>query len=101
MTHHDVYRDGRIHVLNDRCATCIFRPGDLMHLQPGRVKEMVTSAIRNESVIPCHSTIYDPAVKPAICRGYWDAYRNEVVALRLAQVMDIVVEDPAPPKEGP
>lgn len=90
------FRGGQVHVLDDKCTTCIFRPGNLMMLQAGRVKEMVEGAVAAGSCIPCHSTLVTGA--PAICRGFWDAHAERVLALKLAQAMEIVVFDRPPTK---
>lgn len=90
------YRDGRVHVLIEWCSTCIFRPGNRMRLHPGRVKGMVDAAIREDSAIVCHSTLYDDAVKPAVCRGFYDRYSTQ--PLQVAQRLGVIVEDPVPPE---
>lgn len=96
-----VYRDGKVHVLAEKCATCIFRPGNLMDLQPGRVKGMVDDCLAEDGGnIPCHSTIYEEEVQPAICRGFWDSYHEKVPLLQVAARMGVVVEDPVPLKEA-
>ncbi len=59
-------------MLAERCETCIFRPGNRMHLEPGRVKAMVQQCERREGVIPCHMTIWGQG-QPAICRGFYDS----------------------------
>jgi hypothetical protein len=100
--HHEVYRDGRVHVLESKCASCIFRSvndGRIQGLAPGRVGNMVLDARRAESVIPCHMTIYDDEVQPAICRGYFDNSADSVPALRLAQLMGLITYDAPPSKE--
>ena len=41
---HEVYRDGKVHVLDDKCSSCIFRSvndGRILGLKPGRVSGMV------------------------------------------------------------
>lgn len=90
------YRDGRVHVLAERCPTCIFRPGNPMRLEPGRVREMVGQAVQDDSAITCHSTIYEPGILPAICRGFYDAHRT--TPLQLAERLGLLVEDPPPTK---
>lgn len=87
-----VYSDGKVHVMADKCSTCIFRPGNLMHLNPGRVKEMVEESIAEGAGIPCHKTIYDAAEQEATCRGFFDAYADEVPAFALAKALDMIEE---------
>jgi hypothetical protein len=92
VSYHPVYRDGKVHVVSEKCKSCIFRSvndGRIQGLEPGRVSGMVLGARANDSVIPCHNTIYDGKDEPAICRGYWDLpVRPEI--LDLAEQMDVV-----------
>ncbi|GGY13001.1 hypothetical protein GCM10010384_18260 [Streptomyces djakartensis] len=74
-----------VRICAGRCGTCIFRPGNLMRLEPGRVAEMIASAIAEEGHIVCHATLGTRA--PAICAGF-AAHRNgsaRSLALRLAR----------------
>lgn len=87
-----VYSEGKVHVMPAMCSTCIFRPGNLMTLQPGRVKGMVDEATANESVIPCHKTIHGQREQEAVCRGYYDAQVDRVHTLWLAAAMNIIEE---------
>ena len=102
MTRPGPYRDGRIYVLSRRCGDCVLRPGNLMHLQPGRLADLVKSNRDADSALTCHQTLpyggYDD-VKPAVCRGYFDAYAAEVTPLRLAVAIGIIAYTP-PPTEG-
>jgi hypothetical protein len=91
------YRDGRIHVLADRCATCVFRPGNLMRLEPGRLADLVESNRAADSALTCNSTLYRDDVEPAVCRGYFDAYGDDSTPLRLAVALDVVEFDQSPP----
>lgn len=77
---HGVFRAGKVHVKRAMCATCIFRPGNLMDLRPGRVEQMVRDATRAESCIPCHDTLDGPQ---AVCRGFYD--RHTTGPLQVAQ----------------
>ncbi len=62
---------GRIRLCATRCDTCVFRPGNLMHLTPGRLKTLVETAIAKEGHIVCHDTLdHRPEVPGAICRGF-------------------------------
>jgi hypothetical protein len=65
-----------------------------MQLNPGRVKDMVTSARKNDSAIICHSTTHSKVVQPAVCRGFHDRYSTN--PLRIAQRLNLLVEDPVP-----
>ena len=96
----DVYRDGAVHVMAERCATCIFRPGNLMSLNPGRVKSMVDMCLDDEAGagnIPCHETTYGQCSGEAICRGFWDGYADRqgmlTMATRLGLVREVTIEE--------
>lgn len=73
--------------MEERCPTCIFRPGNKMGLRPGRRKEMLAEARRNEGCIPCHET-YDDKVQ-AVCRGQFDALKTQ--PLQIAERLDMIV----------
>lgn len=94
---HNVYRDGRVYVCREMCATCIFRPGNLMQLQPGRVRSMVDEARSGESTIVCHSTLHKS--QNAACRGFFDRYPTQ--PLQIADRLGLVeFIDPAPEGEN-
>lgn len=84
------FRDGKVHVLRDMCATCVFRPGNLMSLKPGRLRGMVDESLGNDSAITCHSTL--DTSERAICRGFFDRHAHNVFPLLLAVALDIIVE---------
>lgn len=90
------WRDGRFHVLEGKCDTCIFRPGNLMQLRDGRVEEMSAAANENNSVIVCHQTLDSLR---ATCRGYYDVHRENTMALRMAAAFDVVEFSPPPAKD--
>ena len=89
-------------LLAEQCATCIFRPGNPMHLGPGRLRELVDETRRRESYIVCHETLPAVApvgVEPAICRGFADRYSTN--DLRMIERLWGFVEVPPPNvKEG-
>lgn len=66
------------------CGTCVFRPGNLMMLNPGRLRGLIDQARAAESVIPCHHTLHGTRPAPAVCRGYFDRYAQLVWPLRFA-----------------
>ncbi len=71
-------RDHRPRVLSRQCATCLGRPGNPMHIRPGRLKMMVAEALRqgNQGII-CHQTLSyggHPEFGGALCRWFYDTY---------------------------
>lgn len=88
------YRDGLVHVVDEKCATCVFRPGNPMHLSPGRLAEIVEHNRTNGAALVCHKTLPygdHPEVGQAICRGYFDSYETDLV-LALAKACNIIRE---------
>lgn len=81
----NTYRDGKIHVCRSRCKTCIFRPGNLMKLQEGRVEGMVEEAKAEETAIVCHSTLDGDN---AVCRGFFDKYPTQ--PLQVAERLNLI-----------
>lgn len=73
-------------VLKEKCSTCIFRPGNLMHLGKGRVKEMVEESLNGGGFITCHKTLpygEHPDADPAVCRGFYDVHGPNSNLLRV------------------
>lgn len=100
MASHNTFRDGRLHVRATMCETCIFRPGNLMHLAAGRVQQMIEDATRSGGAIVCHCTLYPPAGQPranAVCRGFFE--RHPTQALQLADRLGLVSEVDPPTLE--
>lgn len=87
-----VFHNGRVHIMSDKCSTCIFRPGNLMHLQPGVVKTMVEESVAEGGGITCHKTIHGQREQEATCRGFYDAHADRVPALALAREMGVIAE---------
>jgi hypothetical protein len=71
---HNAYRDGRVHVCAAMCPTCVFRPGNLMQLRAGRVRQMVDEALENGSAIICHKTLEGDN---AVCRGFFERWPTQ------------------------
>lgn len=99
----------RVFIRKTRCSTCIFRPGNLMMLNDGRVEGMVAEADATNGYIPCHQTFdwgpdpveddedewgdSDPTYPVvdgphAICKGYAD--RRSSMLVRMAFALDSV-----------
>ena len=70
---------GLSRLLSERCPTRILRAGDPMHLGPDRTAAFVQHVLDAGSYVVCHDTLtYGdfPGYGPAICRGFFDAYRT-------------------------
>ena len=96
------HSSGLPRVLDRKCGTCIFRPGNLMHLDPGRREEMVRAALGRGSWIVCHATLPAagiPIGEQAICRGFWDVHARDSFGCRLAVAFGgpVFVPPPAEP----
>jgi len=91
MPPHNVYRNGRVHVQREMCSTCIFRPGNLMHLRSGRVKGMIEETKGEDgATIICHQTL--DATDNAVCRGFYDRHADDDIVLRTAKICHLITE---------
>lgn len=74
-------------LLAKQCDTCVFHPGNRMHLQPGRLKDLVTANLSKGALLICHDTLPENVyhVPKAMCRGYWDRYGDQT---SVKQIMD-------------
>lgn len=85
----------------EMCPSCIFRPGNLMRLRPGRLLDLVNNSLQGGGFIPCHCTIIGPKnpthQQPAICRGFFDRFGDRSQILRIwGRVGQFDEIDPAP-----
>ncbi|MEU5565510.1 hypothetical protein [Micromonospora musae] len=90
---------GKSRLMSRQCDTCIFAPGNRMHLGPGRLRALVTQARERDSYIVCHDTLPHylyPQAKPAICRGFADRYRTRALQL-IERLWGFVEVDPPQP----
>lgn len=87
MTTFRIADEQGVRVMAARCPTCIFRPGNLMRLQPGRLADMLAEVRELDSCIPCHATLDD--TYQAVCRGQYDALQTQPlqIATRLGMVI--------------
>lgn len=92
----DIFRNGKVHVLADKCGTCIFttnRPVDGARVA-GMVRDTKDEA---GATITCHSTLYRPGKQEnAICRGWFSRFADQDPILRMAQAMGVVEYQPVP-----
>lgn len=84
--HHEGARfaaDGRPQALAAQCSTCVFRPGNQMRLQSGRLRDLVETNRATGAALTCHQTLSygaHPEVGQSACRGFLDAYPDVTVA---------------------
>ena len=76
-----VYDRGGLYVKAEQCSTCIFRPGNLMSLNAGRMRDLTEGCDRNDTNVICHQTLDQPV--GAFCKGSVDRRAGQVV--RIAQ----------------
>jgi len=69
-----------LRVCEQMCSSCVFRPGNLMSLMPGRLRGMIDGALAQDSCIPCHKTLDG---ERAVCRGFWDRHKAHTLMCRL------------------
>src|SRR6185437_8828528 len=90
---------GLSRLLSERCGTCILSPGDPMHLGPERTAAFIRQVLAERPYVVCHDTLtYGdfPDYGPAICRGFFDAYRTRSAALLILQAGRRLTEVPPP-----
>ena len=95
---------GLSRVLSERCATCILRPGDKMHLGPERLRAIIDGALAAGTFVVCHDTLTygnNPDFGPAICRGFYEAYATRSPALILLRAFRRLTEAGPPRPGGP
>jgi hypothetical protein len=94
--------DRRPRVLTEQCVTCIYRPGNKMHLRAGRLREMTDMALRQgcQGVI-CHDTLHrSDGYLPALCRGFYDKFGPQNNFIRVAWRLGGFAEVSPPPVEA-
>jgi hypothetical protein len=90
---------GLSRLLSERCGPCILSAGDPMHLGPERTAAFIRQVLAERSYVVCHDTLtYGdfPDYGPAICRGFFDAYRTRSAALLILQAGRRLTEVPPP-----
>lgn len=89
-------------LLSEKCETCIFRPGNLMHLSPGRLKQMVDDSLAENKTITCHSTLpygKNPGFGAAVCRGFYDTVGSKSWLIQIVERVGGFTEVDLPRKE--
>jgi hypothetical protein len=86
-----------VHVMRERCSTCIFRPGNLMNLHEGRLADLTAETDRHDSNVICHQWLGRGFPVGALCRGSVDRRAGQMV--RIGERFGPLVLDDAPPEE--
>jgi hypothetical protein len=87
-----IARRDQVAVRAEQCETCIFRPGNLMALRPGRVAGMIASC-EDDAVIKCHHHLpygdrpLEGGAVGVLCRGM-DQTRPRQTILQIASRLD-------------
>lgn len=98
------YRDGKVHVMREKCSTCVFRPGNIMNLAPGRLKGMVEHVEETGIPFVCHQTLSYGAPEykdhydgEALCAGAVEHCADRSTVMRLAEAADVIEQvEPSP-----
>ena len=93
----DTYRNGKVHVLAEKCGQCAFTPRRII---PGaRVADIVRSTVEEDGAhFICHKTTI-AGDGDAICAGWYEHFGDRDPLLRLADRMGII-ERVAEPEES-
>lgn len=81
----------------EQCDSCIFRSGNKMHLESGRVAEMAAEVRKEGGYVTCHKTLGLPLRQRVICRGSFDRFKTEII--QLAERMGFIEWVQVAPKE--
>lgn len=85
-------------LLSRQCATCLFLPGNPMRLRPGRLHAMAQRGLGGRGIV-CHDTLpYGafPDTGAALCRGFYDAYRERCDYIVISERIGGFTEVPPP-----
>lgn len=85
-------------VFDKMCSTCIFRPGNLMHLGPGALKSVIDANLERGTLLPCHKTTFGQGdyEVPVPCRGFYDKYGPRQSVYQIIHRMGGFEEIPVP-----
>jgi hypothetical protein len=93
---------GRPRLLSERCSTCVFHPGNRMHLREGRLQELVRDNVNAGAALTCHQTLTygeHPGFGEAVCRGFYDAVGDRTNVIRVIHRLGGFAEVDPPEKE--
>jgi hypothetical protein len=70
-------------VMSERCDTCIFRPGNLMDLNQGRLADIIESTDRGDTNVICHKSrsVSGDLRQDAWCKGSVDRRAGQMIRI--------------------
>lgn len=76
-------------LFSEKCGTCVFWPGNLMHLRPGRLADLIAANRHAGTALVCHLTTHGqrPDLGEVLCRGYYDAYGDDTAVIQILRRM--------------
>ncbi len=98
MRRFDIFREGKVHVLSEECASCVFNPHE--RPVPGATVAGIVRDTKDTdgSTLVCHSTILY-GDHSAICRGWYDRLADKDTIVLAAKGMGIIEFDEPPRRE--
>lgn len=74
-------------LLSEQCSTCVGRPGNLMYLRKGVLKDLIEKNTGPQALgLICHQTLeygHHPDFGRALCRWFYDHYGHLANGIRL------------------
>ena len=92
---------GRPRLLSEKCSSCVFRPGNLMSLREGRLRDLIEDNVAAGAALTCHQTLSygdHPEFGEAVCRGFYDTVGTRTNIIRVMERLGGFAEV-EPPKE--
>lgn len=89
---------GKVRVLSEKCATCLLRPGS--GHDPETIRTVIRANLEAGGALTCHETLpYGPYPEfgEAVCRGFYESYRDQSQALQIAERLIGFTEVEPPP----
>lgn len=95
---------GKVRLLSEQCSTCVGRPGNLMHLREGRLKDLIAQNTGPHCIgLVCHQTLSygdHPEHGNALCRWFHDIYGPLAGGARVLGRLTGFMEVPPPQEDG-
>jgi len=88
---------GELRILTEKCSTCIFRPGNLMNLNEGRLQDMTDSTDAGDTNVICHQSLGRKVGD--MCRGSYDRRPGQLA--RIAERLGFIKWVEPQPQEKP